>query len=113
LVKQRYGSPASTIPNLPHATIAAANAFAAEALTANPWIERVPFAFSAVTPRRRTPGWVIRDAAGHWLLLNVSEAKAWTLYSLSGGHPVSLAGEWDGEEFTPLSIWAEARFLRV
>ena len=113
LVKQRHGPPESTIPKLPHETIAAANAFAAEALTRNPWTERVPFAFPAVTPVRRARGWVIRDAAGHALPLNVSEARAWMLYALSGGHPVSVAGEWDGEEFTPLSVRAEGRFLRV
>lgn len=111
IVKKRYGSLQPVMPVLPHKTIAEANAFAAEAITANPWVDRVPFAFPAVTPLRRTRGWVIRDAAGHALALNISEDKAWMLCSLSGGQPISLAGEWDGLIFTPLSVWVEGRFL--
>jgi hypothetical protein len=113
LVKQRHGPPESSLPKLPHDTIAAARASAAEALAANPWIERVPFAFSAVTPLRRESGWLIRDAAGHALPLAVTEEKAWVLYSLSGGQPLALMGEWDGETLRPLSVWTEGRFLRV
>ncbi len=113
LVKERYGSPESIIPTLPHETIAGAGAFAAEAITANPWVERVPLAFPSVTPMRRANGWVIRDAAGHSMPLNIAQTKAWMLYSLSGGRPVSLAGEWDGSILTPLSVWAEGRFLCI
>lgn len=113
LVKQRLGSPESIAPVLPHENIAAANAFAAEALATNPWIERVPFGFTTVTPVNRVQGWIIRDSAGYGLPLNISEARAWILYSLSGGHPIALAGEWDGEKLTTLSVWAEGRFLRV
>lgn len=113
LVKQRHGSPETIAPELPHQTIAAANGFAAAAFAGNPWMERVPFAFSSVTILQRTHDWVIRDAAGHILPLGVDDQKAWVLHSLAGGQPVGLAGEWDGEEFTPLSIWAEGRFLRA
>lgn len=113
LVKQRHGSSETVAPSLPQRTIAEAIAFAAAAVAANPWLERVPFGFTAVTPLPRAHGWVIRDAASQALPLDVSEPKAWILYSLSGAKPVSLAGEWDGEEFTPLSVWVEGRFLRV
>jgi hypothetical protein len=113
LVKQRHGQPETTVPMLPHKTIAAAAALAAAALTANPWTERIPFALAAVTPRRQAQGWIMSDAAGQALPLKISDAKAWVLHSLSGGNPVALAGEWDGEELTPLSVWAEGRFLRL
>jgi hypothetical protein len=113
LVKERHGSPQSILPALPHQSIAAANAFAAEALLANPWVERVPFAVAVVTPLHRAQGWLIRDQDGDALPLAISDAKAWVLYSLSGGNPISLAGEWDGEDLTPLSVWAEGRFLRI
>jgi len=113
LVKQRHGAPASAVPCCAHETIAAARAFAAEAFGANPWLERVPFALAAVTPVQRAQGWIVRDAAGHALALDISEAKGWVLYSLSGGNPVSLAGEWDGDALTPLGAWAEGRFLRI
>ena len=113
LVKHRHGTVESPAHRWPHRTVAEANAFAAEALTMNPWIERLAFAFEAVTPVRRSHGWVVRDEAGHALALDIAAAKAWVLCSLSGGKPVSLAGEWDGETLAPLSVWAEGRFLRL
>jgi hypothetical protein len=113
LVKQRHGAPRNTVPELPHATILAASVFAAEAFTANPWLERLPLALASVTPQRRTHGWIIRDAPGHCLPLETPESKAWSLVAVSGGRPIALAGEWDGEVFRPLSAWAEGKFLRV
>lgn len=113
LVKQRHGSPESVPAELPHRSIAAARASAAEALTANPWLECVPFALAAVTPLQRAHGWIVRDEAGHYLPLEIGEAKACVLSALAGGRPFALAGEWDGEKLRPLGVWAEGRFLRV
>jgi len=113
MVKQRHGTSESQVAEWPHQTIAGANAYAAEAFTANPWTERLPFAFASVWPVRRGPGWIIRDEGGSALALDLAEAKAWVLYSLSGGKPVSVAGEWDGEAFSPLSVRAEGRFMRL
>ena len=116
LVKQRCAEPTPLVAtdlDLPQATIAEANAFAVEAFSANPWLERVPLALAAVVPVRRDEAWLIRDAAGNGLPLAVNEDQGWRLMALSGGHPVALSGEWDGEEFRPLSVWAEGRFLRA
>jgi hypothetical protein len=113
LVKRRHGLSEACQPTLPHATITLAIASAAEAFAANPWIERLPLALAAVIPIRHPHGWVVRDASAQVLRLAVSEPKAWTLCALSGGHPIALAGEWDGDELTPLSVWAEGRFLRL
>jgi hypothetical protein len=113
LVKRRDGSPRSDLPAFPHASLAEACAFAASALTANPWLERVPFALTAVTPLQRPHGWGVRDGAGAAVALNASEQQAWVLSALAGGGCVALTGEWDGEALTPLGIVAEGRFLRV
>lgn len=114
LVKQRFGPPDSHAPepaSLRHQTVADANAFAASAFTANPWLERVPFALAAVVPFRRVDAWLVRDAAGHCLPLAVGEREAWRLLALSGGHPLALSGEWDGAALRPLGLWSEGRFL--
>lgn len=111
LVKTRHESTLDSSGLWPLQSIAEANSLAAEALTANPWIERLPFAFAAVTPIPRAQGWIIRDTAGHSLPLDITGTKAWVMYSLSGGNPVGLAGEWDGELFAPLSLLVEGRFL--
>lgn len=114
LVKQRFGQPGSAVPalaGLPHQTIADANAYAAAAFTANPWLERVPFALAAVVPVHRADAWLVCDAAGHCLPLAVGENEAWRLLALSGGHPLALSGEWDGAVLRPLGLWSEGRFL--
>jgi len=113
LVKQRHGAPSQIDKpgKLPHADISAANKFASECFAANPWLERVPFGLAAIYPLRRQEKWLVRDAAGNMLSLQCRDEHGWRLLSLSGGHPVALFGEWDGEALRPLSVWAEGRFL--
>jgi len=114
LVKTRTagtGAGPAADPGLPHASLAEANAFAAAAWSANPWLERLPLALAAVVPVRRVSGWRVRDAAGHALPLAVAEAAGWNLTALAGGRPLSLAGEWDGERLAPLGAWTDGRFL--
>ena len=37
-------------------------------------------------------------------------AETWTLAAISGGHPVVLAGEWDGTELLPLAAIVDGRY---
>ena len=37
--------------------------------------------------------------------------KGWSLLALSGGYPLTVFGEWDGEAFLPLGAWVEGRFV--
>lgn len=113
LVKQRHGFDDSAKMGFPHDSIARAISFAAEAFTANPWLEQIPFAFSKVVPLRRTHGWIIRDEHGHFLSLEISDLKAWSLLAVSGGNPVSLSGEWNGAVLRPLGMWKEGSFLQI
>jgi hypothetical protein len=113
VVKERHGAPITSTPALPHTTVAQANQFAAGMLAANLWIERVPLGLRAVIPLRVPNGWWVVDADGHGLPLSLFEAQAWVLYAVAGGEAVGLAGEWDGEQLRPLSLWAEGRFLRL
>ncbi|CAN7517754.1 SWIM zinc finger family protein [Rhizobacter sp. LjRoot28] len=43
---------------------------------------------------------------GRALSLRLMDADAWSLLAVSGGHPVSVMGEWDGQTLTPLTAWA-------
>lgn len=113
LVRQRHGPPEFSLPPLPHARVAAAANFAAACYTGNPWLEQIPFALAAVIPVQRAQGWLVRDQDGQLLPLDLAASKAWTLAALAGGHPVALAGEWNGETLKPLSVWVEGRFLRL
>ena len=89
-------------------TIAQAIAAYAAAIARQPWLERFPFALQSVVPFRREEQWFVRDAAQHILPIAPSYSKGWELLAMSGGHPVQLFGEWDGEFLLPLSVWTSS-----
>ena len=73
----------------------------ARALAVQPWIDRFPCALEAVTPVATGEGpWQIVDARG--LALPLALGTHWKLLALSGGMPLELAGEWNGEYLLPL-----------
>jgi hypothetical protein len=110
LVKQRHGRPAP-LDQAPGDGIGAATQAYAAALARSPWIERFPLALAAVTPLRDGERWLVRDAEGRALPLARRFARGWRLLALSGGRPLALFGEWDGQALLPLSAWAEERFV--
>ncbi len=81
----------------------------AAALARQPWLERFLCVLKNVTPIPRAAApWLVRDAAGDALPLAAREH--WKLLALSGGHPVDLAGEWNGEELLPLGVAVEGAY---
>lgn len=75
----------------------------AQACAASPWLEQFPMCLHGV-PAPDGQGWVLHSAAGS-LPLSPGFGRAWTLAALSGGRPLDLFGEWDGEALLPLSAW--------
>ena len=82
----------------------------AGALARQPWIDRFLCALRGAVPVCLEDGarWYLRDKDGDALPL-VSK-NDWQLLALSGGHPVDVAGEWDGRALRPLSVCADGRF---
>ena len=76
----------------------------AAGLEQDPWLTTWP-ALLAGTP---VPGkrWHLVDEAGVALPLAERESL-WTLLAVSGGNPVTVAGEWNGRELLPLTVWHE------
>ena len=94
-----------------HLEFDAAIAAFAGALARNPWLEQYPVALGSVIPLRRDGRWVLRDAAGSLAPVANRFKKAWELSAVSGGHPLSVFGEWDGERLLPLAALAEGRWV--
>jgi len=73
-----------------------------------PWLERLPATLGGVVPlldgEAHGGRWLVRDRAGEALPL--AGGEHWTLLALSGGQPVDLAAEWDGEGLVPLGLAA-------
>jgi len=109
LIKSRQESVA--LPKSPPATESIAEAIAtySKALINCPWLERFPLLLQDVIPRQEEKGWLLQDQQGIVLPLSrrVESTQGWQLLALSGGHPLSVFGEWDGTFLTILSVWVE------
>jgi hypothetical protein len=76
------------------------------AMGGQPWLERLPAVLKDVVPLlgdgHEGGRWLIRDRDGG--VLPLAGGEHWTLLSFSGGGPLDLAAEWDGETLLPLGI---------
>ena len=103
LVATRYDTVQADAP--PGAAIGGLLAEYATALGQDPWLDTWP-ALLKVTPAR-TPLPCVSDAAGDALPLHPGAADRWPLFALSGGRPVTVAGEWTQRGLWPLTVWAQ------
>jgi hypothetical protein len=87
-------------------TIAALLAGYAAALAADPWLDSWPAVVEVIPARAPAP--VVRDTEGGALPLHPGAGPCWPLFALSGGRPVTLAGEWTPRGLWPLTAWDEA-----
>jgi hypothetical protein len=81
----------------------------ADALARNPWLREWPATLAEVQPQLLPTGsWVLRQAAGLPALpLRLPDSDAgWQLLARSGGQPLTVFGEWNGQGFRPLASWA-------
>jgi hypothetical protein len=83
----------------------------AAALAANPWLERYPLAINQVMPARDEDTWVLVDSDGRKLPLARSFLHGWSLMAYSGGQPLGVFGEWNGERLLPLSTWVDGQLF--
>jgi hypothetical protein len=95
--------------NLGYETIDMAIAAYSNALGCNPWLERFPFLIQQVVPILIEENLFVSDRTS---LIPISRRfeRIWNLLALSGGHPVTIFGEWNGCDFLPLSIILNGRF---
>lgn len=84
----------------------------AHALAAQPFLDRFPALLDGLVPDPAEPG-IVRDAQGRRIDLHPSFRHAAYLLALSGGHPLTVCGEWDGRTLLPLSVWHEGRLLNI
>jgi hypothetical protein len=110
LVRERAEASTPFAPASGYATVDAAMDAYSAALACNLWLEEFPVLLDAAIPVRRGDRWAVRDAAGDLLPVAPRFESGWRLLALSGGAPVPLFGEWDGDALTPLGVWAEGGF---
>ena len=82
------------------------------ALAVQPWLDRHPCVVRDVRPARRDAGrWYLVDGAGRALPLAPRDHRR--LLAISGGHPMGVAAEWDGETLLPLAAMLGQDFDRL
>lgn len=80
----------------------------AAAVAAEPWCETVPMLLAGVT---LTDDRHLIDAAGDALPLTAGHEEPWWLLAASGGHPVTVAGEYGPAGFRPIAAWPDGRYV--
>lgn len=88
----------------------------ANSLAKTPWLDKVPFFLRQVIPQRQSETntkWWLVDEQGDALPLITKAEIGWQLLSYSGGEPISLFGEWDGNALKPLSAMRGTHFLKL
>jgi hypothetical protein len=113
LIKERFGEVGDVfeLPGL--SGVGAMLVVYTKALSRNPWLPGVPVVLEGITPFRDGDLWAARDADGALLPFAPGWDDGWTLLALSGGHPVALCGEWNGDAFTPLCAVADGEFAHL
>ncbi len=82
----------------------------ANALAHYPFLDRFPTLLNyALIIRKKEQWWVIDDKE-QAIPFNNTFQKHWRLLAISGGHRISLFGEWDGKQFLPLGAGEKRRW---
>lgn len=118
LVRERFGSASQATAIAGLELISQAEAEYALAMASCPWLEQLPLSLSGVVPvcRQGQAGggrWFLRDREGREMPLHSRRGCGWHLLAVSGGLPIAVFGEWDGEVLLPMSAASEGRFFAI
>jgi hypothetical protein len=83
----------------------------ADSVACSPWFDAFPARVRSVAPVRQGDVWAVQDREGYLLPLSRQFGQAWKLLAISGGHPITLFGEWDGAALLPVSAWVSDRLI--
>ncbi|GAB2507121.1 DUF5691 domain-containing protein [Nocardia heshunensis] len=105
--------PFTTIPLLSQGSVASALEQQAAALGADPFLRSWPMLLADVVPVRSENGWYILESGGDALPVSVAEGEPWRLLGLSGGHPLTVIGEWTVDGLVPVAALAAGNMVDV
>ena len=115
-VGERHAGPATAQPPPDAGDVAAVLAGYASGLEQDPWLTVWPALLTGtpIPPDGGRPGsrWRLIDPAGATVPLAERESL-WTLLAVSGGYPVTVAGEWHPDGLLPLTVWHRGRAVAL
>ncbi|MFE6859947.1 DUF5691 domain-containing protein [Nocardia sp. NPDC057668] len=83
--------------------IAAALLEYAAAIGADPFLRSWPVLLAEVVPVRDESGWYVVESDGAAVPIAPGDGEPWKLLGLSGGHPVTVVGEWSAGGLIPVA----------
>ena len=107
LIGQRRTAPASGSRPAPEGGVDGLLASWADAIAADPWLTNWPALLTGTPVAADVDSgkpWHLVDAGGAALPMRYADSL-WTLLAVSGGHPVTVAGEWQPDGLTALAVW--------
>lgn len=96
-----------------HATLNAALTAYGQARAKHPWLTQFPMLLNDITPVQSGAQRYLVDQQHCMVELQHGFAGMWPLLAMSGSHPVTIFGEWDGDALLPLTVWAEDRMVTL
>jgi hypothetical protein len=75
------------------------------AVAANPWQAPLPMLVDDGVPGTTSQGWSLHCPERRQLPLHLRDEDGWQLLAVSGGAPLTVFGEWNGEALRPLAAW--------
>lgn len=86
----------------------------ADALSSNPWLQRLPLVLTDALPTQQQGQWWVVDSTGNALPVQASSVdNLWTWVAHCGGRPSAVAGEWHAGAFTPFALYQNERYLTL
>lgn len=101
------------IPPAGYESVDQAVAAFSQALSANPWIGAFPALLQSTVAVRHGNSWALMDASRRMMPLPAKYPHLWHLVALTRLGNAPVFGEWDGETFNPLSVWAGGRWIEL
>ncbi|TNE52013.1 MAG: hypothetical protein EP344_15960 [Bacteroidetes bacterium] len=92
-------------------TLEAMTSAFADALGTQPWLSLFPAALQLVIPSWDKERLILVDTEGRYLEVYNELPDCWALFALSGGRPLTVFGEYDGDRFRFLSAIAGQRLV--
>lgn len=105
-VNPKNGPNLTVVAPLPTGQLDTALEALAQAVAANPWQSPHPMLVDGV-PGMGDRSWLLHCPERRCLVLHLRDEDGWKLLAASGGAPLTVFGEWNGEVLRPLAAWQE------
>jgi SWIM zinc finger len=85
----------------------------AEKLARQPWLRRVVVPLRNIIPARDESSWYFMDSESRRMSVHASTNTGWRMLAVSGGNPVELVVQFDGDVMEPVAIVEGSEYISL